>query len=238
MSKNAILAPIKIKAMILAAGRGNRLRPLTDTLPKPLIPVCGKPLIEYHIEALAEAGVMDIVINHAWLGERLEAELGSGARWGVTLHYSPEPEGGLETAGGIIQALPLLGDSPFLVVNGDVYCDIQFKTLLQTAQQMASDSSRLAHLVLVPSPNHNQTGDFGLNAQQQVMVEGAFTFSGVSVLHPALFNGQPEGVSKLAPVLRKAMQKQRVTGEIYSGIWSDVGTVKRLNATEKMLGCI
>ncbi|VAW46887.1 Nucleotidyl transferase possibly involved in threonylcarbamoyladenosine formation [hydrothermal vent metagenome] len=229
---------VPVKAMILAAGRGNRFRPLTDTLPKPLIHVCGKPLIEYHIEKLVAVGVTDIVINHAWLGDVLEANLGTGERWGATLHYSPEPEGGLETAGGIVQALPLLGDAPFLVVNGDVYCDFSFKALLQTAQQMQSDSNRLAHLILVPSPNHNQTGDFGLDAQQQVVVEGALTFSGLSVLHPALFKGHLPGVSKLAPVLRKAMGKQRVTGEVYQGIWSDVGTVERLNATEKILGCI
>ncbi len=229
---------VPVKAMILAAGRGNRLRPLTDTLPKPLIQVCGKPLIEYHIEKLVAIGVTDIVINHAWLGDVLEASLGTGERWGATLHYSPEPEGGLETAGGIIQALPLLGETPFLVMNGDVYCDISFKALLQTAQQMQSDLSRLAHLVLVPSPNHNQTGDFGLNAQQRVQVEGTLTFSGLSVLHPALFKDHTPGVSKLAPVLRQAMKKQRVTGEVYQGIWSDVGTVERRNATEKMLGCI
>ena len=232
-----IVTPVPVKAMILAAGRGNRLRPLTDTLPKPLIQVCGKPLIEYHIEKLVAVGVTDIVINHAWLGDVLEASLGSGERWGATLYYSPEPEGGLETAGGIIQALPLLGDAPFLVINGDVYCDFSFKALLQTAQQMQSDCNRLAHLILVPSPNHNQTGDFGLNAQQQVVVEGVLTFSGLSVLHPALFKDHPPGISKLAPVLRKAMEKQCVTGEIYQGIWSDVGTVERLAKIHEMLRC-
>ena len=226
-----------IKAMILAAGRGNRLRPLTDTIPKPLIPVCGKPLIEYHIEKLAAIGVTDIVINHAWLGEVLEASLGNGERWGVTIHYSPEPEGGLETAGGIIHALPLLGDAPFLVLNGDVYCDFSFEHLLQTAQQMQGDSNRLAHLVLVPSPNHNQTGDFGLNEQQQVISEGELTFAGLSVLSPELFKGQVAGVKRLAPLLRQAMEKQRVTGEVFQGIWSDVGTVERLAETHKILGC-
>ncbi|MCF6299041.1 MAG: nucleotidyltransferase family protein [Thiomicrorhabdus sp.] len=228
-----------MKAMILAAGRGNRLRPLTDTVPKPLIPVCGKPLIEYHIEKLAAIGITDIVINHAWLGEVLETSLGNGKRWGVNIEYSPEPEGGLETAGGIIQALPLLGNAPFLVLNGDVYCDFSFDSLLQTAQQMqTTDTSRLAHLVLVPSPNHNQTGDFDLNEQQQVIPQGELTFSGLSVLSPALFKGEEGGVKKLAPVLRKAMEKQRVTGEVYQGIWSDVGTVERLAETHKMLGLI
>jgi len=227
-----------IKAMILAAGRGNRLRPLTDTLPKPLIPVCGKPLIEYHIEKLASIGVTDIVINHAWLGEVLETSLGNGERWGVNIEYSPEPEGGLETAGGILNALPLLGDAPFLVLNGDVYCDFSFDSLLHTAQQMQAEPSRFAHLVLVPSPSHNPTGDFGLNDQQQVTTQGELTFSGLSVLSPALFKGEAGGVKKLAPILRKAMEKQRVTGEVYQGIWSDVGTAERLAETHKILGCI
>ncbi|MCF6253681.1 MAG: nucleotidyltransferase family protein [Thiomicrorhabdus sp.] len=227
-----------MKAMILAAGRGNRLRPLTDTVPKPLIPVCGKPLIEYHIEKLAAIGITDIVINHAWLGEVLETSLGNGKRWGVNIEYSPEPEGGLETAGGIIQALPLLGNAPFLVLNGDVYCDFSFDSLLQTAQQMQLDSSLLAHLILVPSPNHNQTGDFDLNEQQQVIPQGELTFSGLSVLSPALFKGVEGGRKKLAPILRQAMEKRHVTGEIYQGIWSDVGTVERLAETHKMLGLI
>jgi MurNAc alpha-1-phosphate uridylyltransferase len=227
-----------IKAMILAAGRGNRLRPLTDTIPKPLISVCGKPLIEYHIEKLAVIGVKDIVINHAWLGEVLEASLGNGERWGVNIDYSPEPEGGLETAGGILHALPLLGEAPFLVLNGDVYCDFSFDSLLQTAQQMqTTDTSRLAHLVLVASPSHNQTGDFGLNERQKVIAQGELTFSGLSVLSPALFRGEKAGVKKLAPILRQAMEKQRVTGEIYQGIWSDVGTAERLAETHEILGC-
>lgn len=222
-----------IKAMILAAGRGNRLRPLTDTIPKPLIEICGKPLIEYHIEKLASAGVTDIIINHAWLGDQLETVLGNGDRWGVTIHYSPEPEGGLETAGGIINALPLLGDAPFLVVNGDVYCDLPFKSLVKQALQMASHKDCLAHLILVPSPKHNAKGDFGLEDNHQVVAEGHDTFAGLSVLNPRLFVGQKPGFIKLAPILRQAMLENKVTGSVYKGYWSDVGTLERLAVTEQ-----
>ncbi|NPA71365.1 MAG: nucleotidyltransferase family protein [Gammaproteobacteria bacterium] len=222
-----------MKAMILAAGRGSRMRPLTDTLPKPLVPVCGKPLIEYHIEKLAKAGVTEIVINHAWLGEQLERALGDGQRWGVTIHYSAEPEGGLETAGGIIQALPLLGDQAFLVINGDVYSDMPFAPLIERARELSQIEAKQAHLVLVESPAHNAKGDFGLEAQGAVSETGKFTFSGVSILSPSLFKGMEVGFIKLAPSLRKAMQSGKVTGELYQGYWSDVGTFERLQATEQ-----
>lgn len=230
-----------VKAMILAAGRGNRLRPLTDSLPKPLVPLCGKPLIEYHIEKLAAVGVQEIVINHAWLGEQIEQTLGNGARWGVTIHYSPEPEGGLETAGGIINALPLLGDAPFLVINGDVYCEFDFSALIEQAGSL--DESRLAHLVLVPSPEFNAKGDFGLvkdgahdlpqnpaqtNSTGRVLAEGEYTFAGLSVLHPGLFKTMEVGFIKLAPILRDAMHAHLVTGQLYEGLWSDIGTLERL----------
>ena len=234
----APINPSPVKAMILAAGRGSRLRPLTDTLPKPLIPVCGKPLIEYHIEKLAAIGITEIIINHAWLGDVLEAQLSMGERWGVNIHYSPEPEGGLETAGGIIKALPLLGDAPFLVVNGDVYCDFSFETLLNQAQKMVEDAACLAHLILVPSPAHNQTGDFGLTEEQRVIEEGNHTFAGLSVLSPDLFKHYPVEFLKLAPILREAMQQKQVSGTLYTGYWSDVGTAERLEETERKLGCI
>jgi len=229
------MKPSPVKAMILAAGRGKRLRPLTDTLPKPLIPVCGKPLIEYHIEKLAAIGITDIVINHAWLGHVLEEQLGTGERWGVNIHYSPEPEGGLETAGGIIQALPLLGNSPFLVMNGDVYCGFPFETLLNQAQKMGDSSTCLAHLVLVPSPAHNPTGDFGLTEDKCVIETGHYTFSGLSVLSPALFKDRPVEFLKLAPILREAMQQKQVSGALYTGYWSDVGTFERLEETQRSI---
>ncbi|MEA1989876.1 MAG: nucleotidyltransferase family protein [Pseudomonadota bacterium] len=225
-----------MKAMILAAGRGNRLRPITDTTPKPLVPLCGKPLIEYHIEKLAQLGVKEIVINHAWLGDKIEQTLGDGSRWGLKISYSAEPEGGLETAGGIINALPLLGDEPFLVINGDVYCDYAFETLLKIAQQIQQQTvSRLAHLVLVPSPEHNAKGDFGLGEHGQVQEEGEYTFAGLSVLHPKLFSGMEVDFIRLAPILRQAMRQGVVTGEVESGLWSDIGTIERLRQTEHRL---
>lgn len=221
-----------VKAMILAAGRGNRFRPLTDSMPKPLIEVCGKPLIEYHIEKLAKAGVNEIVINHAWLGHKIEAALGNGERWGVKIHYSAEPAGGLETAGGIIQALPLLGEAPFLVINGDVYSDFAFEPLIQQAVTMRTATEVEAFLMLVPSPDHNTQGDFGLLDSRQVTESGHYTFSGMSVLHPKLFSGMEVGFIKLAPLLRQAMQQQQVIGDVFDGYWSDVGTFERLKETE------
>jgi len=218
--------------MILAAGRGKRLRPITDTTPKPLVPLCGKPLIEYHIEKLAEAGVTEIVINHAWLGDKIETQLGDGSRWGVTIAYSPEPEGGLETAGGIINALPLLGEQPFLVINGDVFCDYDFTKLVHKANQWQQKNSEdLAHLVLVPSPQHNAKGDFGLNQQAYVEQDGEHTFAGLSVLQPSLFTGMEVDFIRLAPILREAMQQGKVSGELENGLWSDIGTIERLQET-------
>jgi MurNAc alpha-1-phosphate uridylyltransferase len=224
-----------VKAMILAAGRGNRFRPLTDTVPKPLIEVCGKPLIEYHIEKLVKAGVNEIVINHAWLGHKIEAALGNGERWGVKIHYSAEPAGGLETAGGIIKALPLLGELPFLVINGDVYSDFAFESLVQQSLTMRSETEIEAFLMLVPSPGHNVQGDFGLLENRQVTENGGYTFSGMSVLHPKLFSGMDVGFIKLAPLLRQAMQQQRVIGDVFDGYWSDVGTFERLKETEAVV---
>jgi len=230
-----------IKAMILAAGRGNRLRPITDTTPKPLVPLCGKPLIEYHIEKLAQLGVEEIVINHAWLGDKIEQTLGDGSRWGLKILYSAEPEGGLETAGGIINALPLLEDAPFLLINGDVYCEQSFTSLLDQAKQIQAEwqtddpQARLGHLLLVPSPEHNQKGDFGLSANQQVIEQGEYTFAGLSVLSPALFKGMQVDFIRLAPILREAMQEGRMSGELEKGLWSDIGTIERLQATELLV---
>ncbi|QCU91094.1 nucleotidyltransferase family protein [Thiomicrorhabdus sediminis] len=233
-----------MKAMILAAGRGNRLRPITDTLPKPLVPLCGKPLIEYHIEKLARSGVEEIIINHAWLGEQIEQTLGDGSRWGVKILYSAEPEGGLETAGGIINALPLLGENPFVLINGDVYCDFDFSDLIAKAQTLAvkeqgqNTDLQLGHLYLVPSPEHNAKGDFGLpegRAQGPVSEQGDYTFSGLSVLHPQLFADMPVSFIALAPILRQAMQQQSLTASLQTGLWSDIGTLERLQATEALL---
>ena len=226
-----------VKAMILAAGRGKRLRPITDSTPKPLVELCGKPLIEYHIEKLAQAGVSQIVINHAWLGHKLEEALGDGSRWNIQISYSAEPEGGLETAGGIINALPLLGENPFLLINGDVYCEMDYRGLVAKARAMQNESpsTLLGHLVVVPSPEHNAKGDFGLNQHQRLEPQGEFTFAGLSVISPKLFANMEVGFIRLAPILRDAMKQGLLTGELEKGLWSDIGTLQRLQQTERLL---
>ncbi|MBA1273396.1 N-acetylmuramate alpha-1-phosphate uridylyltransferase MurU [Stutzerimonas azotifigens] len=218
-----------MKAMILAAGKGERMRPLTLHTPKPLVQVAGVPLIVYHIEALAQAGFDELVINHAWLGERIEAYLGDGSRYGVSIRYSPEGEP-LETGGGIFKALPLLGDEPFVVINGDVWTDYSFAALPHQFEG-------LAHLVLVDNPAHHPDGDFQL-AGGRVNEQGdgeRLTYSGLAVLHPALFEGCAPGAFKLAPLLRTAMALGRVSGEHHAGHWVDVGTLERLAEVEQLL---
>jgi len=216
-----------MKAMILCAGRGARMRPLTDSKPKPLLPVAGRPLVQYLIEKLAQAGVSEIVINHAWLGEQIESVLGDGRRWGVNIRYSAESEA-LETAGGIIKALPLLGEAPFIVVNGDVWCDYSFENLLALRPEKA-------HLVLVKNPEHNPRGDFSLTEDGLLSDQGEkkLTFSGVSVMHPQLFFGLDAGNMALAPLLRQAIALQQVSGELHQGEWVDVGTPQRLEKLDK-----
>ena len=212
-----------MKAMILAAGHGTRMRPLTDHTPKPLLPAGGKPLIVWHIEKLARAGFRDIVINLAWLGWKIPEALGDGSRWNVNLHYSDEQqEGALETAGGIIKALPLLGNEPFLVVNGDVWCDYPCLPF-----HLAEHD--LAHLVLVANPAHHPQGDFGLNqGRVSSSDEPRYTFSGIGYYRPELFTGLPQGKHPLAPLLRQAMQSHQVSGEYFAGDWRDIGTPERL----------
>jgi len=217
--------------MILAAGRGERMRPLTDEIPKPLLPVGGRPLIVWQIERLARAGIHDLVINHAHLGQLLEAALGDGARWGVRIRYSPEGEGrALETGGGIFRALPLLGESPFLVVNGDIWSDIDL-----TGLELADGD--LAHLVMVDNPPHHPRGDFHL-AQGRLHDEGEprLTFSGVGVYRAELFADCRPGAFPLAPLLRAAMRAGRVSGRHHTGQWVDVGTPERLAEIERSLG--
>ncbi|MHA6198639.1 N-acetylmuramate alpha-1-phosphate uridylyltransferase MurU [Pseudomonas wadenswilerensis] len=219
-----------MKAMILAAGKGERMRPLTLHTPKPLVPVAGVPLIEYHLRALAAAGFTEVVINHAWLGQQIEDHLGDGSRWGLGIRFSPEGEP-LETGGGIFKALPLLGSEPFLLVNGDIWTDYDFTRLRQPLQG-------LAHLVLVDNPGHHGAGDFRLNADQVEDGAGAsdtLTFSGISVIDPALFDGCQPGAFKLAPLLRQAMANDQVSGEHFRGHWVDVGTLERLAEVERLL---
>ena len=218
-----------MRAMILAAGRGERMRPLTDKLPKPMLPAGGKPLLQYHVEALARAGVTELVINHARFGERLEAWFADGAAFDVQIRYSAEGDSPLETGGGIKRALPLLGDAPFLVVNGDTWTDFPFESLQQTV-------TGLAHLVLVPNPAHHPHGDFALAASQvRSAGQPAYTFSGIGIYHPALFHSVPEHTFPLAPLLRRAMADRRITGELYRGRWFDIGTPERLAELEQHL---
>lgn len=220
-----------MKAMILAAGLGTRMRPLTDHIPKPLLEAGGKPLIVWHIENLVRDGFTDIVINTAWLGEKLEAALGDGAALGARIRWSHEGEP-LETAGGIIRALPLLGTQPFLVVNGDIWLRHDCAPLRTRFAHM----QKLAHLLLVNNPDHNQGGDFslqgpvfaGIECTVRADGEPRFTFSGLSVLHPQLFAGLENGKRALAPLLRAAIAEGQVTGEYFAGPWVDVGTPQRL----------
>jgi MurNAc alpha-1-phosphate uridylyltransferase len=217
-----------MKAMILAAGRGNRMRPLTDRVPKPLLEAGGRPLIQYHIERLAAAGIRDIVINHAHLGEQIEATLGDGSRFGVRIRYSPEHTA-LETGGGIFKALPLLGPEPFLVINGDIWSDLDPAGL----QMHETD---LAHLVLVDNPPHHPSGDFALtDGRVQADGERRLTFSGAGVYSPALFADCRPGAFPLAPLLRAAMAEGRVGGEHHAGRWLDIGTPERLAELDRLL---
>ncbi|RZA08414.1 MAG: nucleotidyltransferase family protein [Proteobacteria bacterium] len=215
-----------MKAMILAAGKGERMRPLTLTTPKPLLAAGGKRLIEYHLLALARAGFAEVVINHAWLGQQIEDYLGDGARYGVAIEYSRETEP-LETGGGIRHALPLLGDAPFVVVNGDIWTDYDFSRL-------RGPLAGHAHLVLVDNPAHHPEGDFSL-VEGQVRDQPGLTYSGIAVLHPDLFAGHGEPAFKLAPLLRRAMDVGQVTGEHYQGQWIDVGTAQRLTELDRLL---
>lgn len=211
-------------AMILAAGRGERLRPMTDTTPKPMLPVRGQPLIERHVIALTRAGIKRIVINLAWLGSRISEYLGDGARYGVSIVYSEERPRALETAGGIFRALPLLAPGPFAVVNGDVYTDFPFESL-----RIAADQD--AHLVLVRNPKQHPAGDFGLDEGLALAAAASkYTFSGIAVYRSTFFAGCTDGVFPLKPLLLRSMAAKRCSAELYTGVWEDIGTPQRLRA--------
>ncbi len=242
-----------MKALILAAGRGERMRPLTDHTPKPLLQVGGKPLIVWHIERLVKAGVSELVINHAHLGAQIEQALGDGSQFGAQIQYSPEAQA-LETAGGIAYALPLLlpppacgggieGEGePFAVVNGDIYCDYDFSKLATRATAM-QENGDMAHLVMVDSPEHNLKGDFGLHDDRMltlppspIPLPDSFTFSGIGLYCPALFGGIERGsVAALAPLLRAKISLCKVSGEHHAGLWIDVGTPLRLQTLDMQL---
>lgn len=209
--------------MLLAAGRGERLRPITDSVPKPLVEVAGKPLIVYHLEALARAGVADVVVNLSWLGEKIRSALGDGSRYGVRIAYSEEGPVPLETGGGIHRALPLLGPEPFLVVNSDVWTDVDFSRLLTLEE--GSD----ARLLLAPNPPHHPRGDFGLEGDFVVARNAdRFTYTGIGVYRPELFAGCTEEKFPLLPLLQRAMAARRLRGEVYRGEWLDIGSPDRL----------
>lgn len=221
-----------MQAMILAAGRGARLRPLTDRCPKPLIPVLGKPLIVYHLEKLKASGITEIVINLAYLGQQIEDYLGDGQAWGVNIRYSRETQP-LEVGGGIFHALPLLGHEPFILVNGDVWTDFDFATLPQIL-------SGLGHLVMVDNPAHHLQGDYALSPAQHLerkenSLHPTYTYSGIAVLNPQLFKNCQAGAFRLAPLFEQAMKDRALTGEYYAGWWTDVGTLDRLQSLEKAL---
>ena len=222
--------------MILAAGRGERMRPLTDRTPKPLLAVGGKPLIVWHVERLRAAGYLHIVINHAHLGEQIEAALGDGAALGVAIAYSRETSA-LETAGGIATALPLIDADVFPVVNGDIYCEFDFHRLAEPAARLAAGDDR-AHLVLVDNPPHHPAGDFVLDADRLRNLDAAprLTFSGIGVYHRALFSQTAPGErAQLAPLLRGAIEAGRASGEHFAGRWVDVGTPERLHQLDESL---
>jgi len=218
-----------MKAMILAAGRGERLRPLTDVTPKPLLEVAGKALIEYHLEKLAAVGFREVIINTAWLAEKLHRRLGDGSRYHLHLVYADEGEA-LETAGGIYHALPLLGNNPFLVVNGDIWSDFDFASIepLEPGLQ--------ANLILVSNPPHHSQGDFAIeNDRLSNRQTGRYTYSGIGVYSPAFFSACKPGKAALAPLLREKADKQLISAQLYSGYWTDIGTFERLQALENRL---
>jgi N-acetyl-alpha-D-muramate 1-phosphate uridylyltransferase len=221
-----------VRAMVLAAGRGERLRPLTDTLPKPLVAVGGRPLISWHLAALARAGVREVVVNLSWLGERLRAALGDGREFGVTIRYSEEGPVPLETGGGILRALPLLGPEPFLVVSGDVWTDIDFARV-----QLEPDA--LAHLVLIANPPHHPRGDFGLEGDLVVSADqGRLTYANVGLYRPEFFAGCTAERFPLIEPLNRAIAARRVRGELHRGAWCDVGTPERLAALNARLAAV
>lgn len=220
--------------MILAAGRGERMRPLTDSLPKPLLMVAGLPLIVHHIKALYRAGIRDIVVNHAWLGAKIEGYVGDGSQFGVKIQYSVESTA-LETAGGIRNALSLLGNDPFLVVNGDIWTDYPLIQIAEAAKLRLS-SSIWAHLVLVPNPEHHPTGDFHLLEDNPLVFDKEVypdlpcnTYSGIGLFHPKIFYFLDDEPQPLGPVLKNLIREQHVSAEIYDGDWFDIGTPQRLD---------
>ena len=217
------------RAMVLAAGRGERMRPLTDRCPKPLLEIAGKSLIVHCIERLVAAGITDLVINHAWLGGQIVAAIGDGSRLGARVRYSPEPEGALEVGGGIVEALPLIGEAPFVAVNADVWCDYPL-------QRLPHAPTGLAHLVMVDNPSFHPDGDFVLREGRLVLdTQNRLTYSGIGLFQPEMFSGLPRGRRTLLPLLEQAIRQKQASGEHHRGDWHDVGTPQRLAALSEAL---
>lgn len=219
-----------MRAMILAAGRGERMRPLTDTRPKPLLEVGGKPLIQYHLEALAQAGISEVVINLAWQGEHIRRAMGDGQRFGVQIRYSEEPEGPLETGGGILAALPMLGPAPFLVISGDIWSEF---ALASCIDRLAGDD--MAHFVVVPNPGFHEKGDFGLESRRLVDRAPRYTYANIGVLRPEFFAGRQAGRFALAPLMFEWIRQGRVSGELFRGRWHNLGTPVQLAQLDAQL---
>lgn len=219
-----------MKAMILAAGRGERLRPLTDTTPKPLLKAGSRSLIEHHLLHLGDNGISEVIINIAWLGQQIREKLGNGEKYNLRITYSDEGEHALETAGGIIKALPLLGDKPFLVVNGDIWSDFDLSPLINGEMQEE------AHLILIDNPEHNHQGDFALkDGYLQESGDSMYTYSGIGIYTKQFFDGLPPAKAPLAPIIRGKIKQHRVTGAIHKGLWTDVGTIERLQTLNNSL---
>jgi N-acetyl-alpha-D-muramate 1-phosphate uridylyltransferase len=224
-------------AMIFAAGRGERMRPLTDTCPKPLLEAGGKPLIVWQIERLAAAGIERIVINHAWLGAQIEAALGDGSRWGIELRYSPETDA-LETAGGIAQALHLIGDGVFIAVSGDVFCEFDYASLRDRAAALAARETPALHLVMVPNPAFHPKGDFALLGNGTLVLEGEprLTFGNIGLYDTRMFRELAPGTRRaLTPYYRESIAAGHASGELFQGRWENVGTPEQLRALDAEL---
>ena len=225
-----------MKAIVLAAGRGERLRPITDTIPKPLVTVAGKPLIVYHLEALARVGIRDVVVNLSWLPDKLRAALRDGSDYGVRITYSDEGPVALETGGGIFNAIQHLGPGPFLVVNGDTFTDIDFGAL-KSGADADTRAGALARLVLVPNPTQHPRGDFGLEGDRVVEREtDRFTYSGIGMFRPEFFSSATPGKFPLLPLFKRAIAAGRLFGELHRGEWNDVGTAQRLAELDERVG--
>lgn len=220
-----------MKAMILSAGRGERLRPLTDIIPKPLVPVNGKPLIVYHLEKLAKNGFKEVIINTAYLGEKIQEALGDGEKFGLKIIYSLEKDNVLETGGGIYHALPLLGNAPFITINSDIFTDFNFADLAS----IKLPANIIAHLILAPNSKYHPNGDFSLDSGNSLISNNSpkpYTATGITLYHPEFFEGLQAGKYSVTPLWRQYADQGKISGSVFHGIWHDVGTLEKLKELE------